>query len=272
MSAQNRVGGPSAASSPVSHDDLIQDQFSRQAALFARAPELHGDAQLKPLIDAARPQPHEAMIDLACGPGTVVAAFAPLVRRAVGVDATEAMLDQARRLSREKSLDNVEWRAASIYKLPFADGSFDIVTCRFAFHHFQEPARAFAEMMRVCRGGGRIVVCDGVAPVDAKKAAAFNAMERFRDPSTATFLPFATLRDLFTQAGLGEPAIQPFHVTYAIEELVAKSFPVNDDRATLKRMIEELVATDALEIGTKPGDPHFIFPVAVLSTTKPRGA
>ncbi|HWE76861.1 MAG TPA: methyltransferase domain-containing protein [Stellaceae bacterium] len=269
MSAQDRVGGSSAASSPVSHDDLIQDQFSRQAALFARAPELHGDAQLKPLVEAARPFSHETMIDLACGPGTVVAAFAPLVRRAVGVDATDAMLDEARRLAREQSLDNVEWRAASVYALPFPDGSFDIVTCRFAFHHFQQPERAFAEMARVCRDGGRIVLCDGVAPVDAKKAAAFNAMERFRDPSTASFLPLAMLRDLFMRAGVSEPAIQPFHVTYAIEELVAKSFPVDDDRATLRRMIEELVATDALEVGTKPGGAHFVIPVAVLSATKP---
>lgn len=268
MSAQNCVGGPFAASSPVSHDDLIQDQFSRQAGLFARAPELHGDAQLKPLIDAVRPQPHEAMIDLACGPGTVVAAFAPLVQRGVGVDATEAMLDEARRLAREKNLENVEWHVASVYALPFPDGAFDIVTCRFAFHHFQAPARAFAEMVRVCRRGGRIVLCDGVAPTDTKKAGAFNAMERFRDPSTATFLPLATLSDLFTRTGLGEPTIQPFHITYAIEELVAKSFPVDDDRVTLRCMIEELVASDALEVGTKPGGTHFIFPVAVLSTIK----
>jgi ubiquinone/menaquinone biosynthesis C-methylase UbiE len=209
------------------------------------------------------------MIDLACGPGTVVAAFASHVRRAVGVDATEAMLDEARRIARERQLDNVEWRAASVYELPFPDGSFDIVTCRFAFHHLQEPVRAFAEMARVCRCGGRIVLCDGAAPADATKAAAFNAMERFRDPSTASFLPLATLRDLFMRAGLSAPAIQPFQVTYAIEELVAKSFPVDDDRATLRRMIEDLVATDSLEVGTKPGGLHFIFPVAVLTATKP---
>jgi SAM-dependent methyltransferase len=268
MSAQNRVGGSTAASSPISHDDLIRDQFSRQAELFARAPELHGDAQLTPLLDAARPQPHEAMIDLACGPGTVVAAFSPLVRRAIGVDATEAMLGQARRLAAERRLDNVEWRASDIYVLPFADSSFDIVTCRFAFHHFQEPARAFAEMVRVCRHGGRIVLCDGVAPADPMKAAAFNATERFRDPSTASFLSLSALHALFGQAGLPRPRMQAFQVTYAIEELVVKSFPVEDDRATLRRMIEDLVARDALEVGTRPGDTYFVFPVVVLSARR----
>ena len=269
MSGQTRDSGSSAAASSVSHDDLIRDQFSRQVELFARSPELHGEAQLTPLIDAARPQSHETMIDLACGPGTVVAAFAPLVRRAVGVDATEAMLDEARRLAKEKQLDNIAWRAASVYALPFPDASFDIVTCRFAFHHLQEPARAFAEMVRVCRGGGRIVLCDGIAPADPTKAAAFNATERFRDPSTASFLSLAMLRDLFVQARLPAPAIQPFQVTYAIEELIATSFPLNDDRVTLRRMVDDLVATDALEVGTKPSGTRFIFPVAVLSATTP---
>ena len=263
------MGAEAVGRQVISHDDLIRDQFSRQAELFARSPELHGDEQLKPLIDAARPQRHETMIDLACGPGTVIAAFAPRVRRATGVDATEPMLDEARRLAHERHLDNVEWRSASVYALPFAGGSFDIVTCRFAFHHFQEPALAFAEMVRVCRGGGRIVLCDGVAPTDPEKAGAFNATERFRDPSTASFLSLAALCELFAQAGLSAPAIQPFHVTYAIEELVAKSFPVDDDRVTVRRMIDDLVATDALEIGTKPGGANFIFPVAVLSATKP---
>src|ERR1700722_16714922 len=187
MSSENRAGGSSAGSQPVSHDDLIRDQFRRQAELFAHSPELHGEAQLKLLIDAAKPQPGDTMLDIACGPGTVVAAFAPCVARAVGLDATDAMLGQARSLAATQNLTNVEWHLGDVYALPFVDGSFDVVTCRFAFHHLEEPARAFAEMVRVCRPGGRIVLCDGVASADPAKAAAFNAMERHRDPPTAAF-------------------------------------------------------------------------------------
>jgi ubiquinone/menaquinone biosynthesis C-methylase UbiE len=61
------------------------------------------------------------------------------------------MLDQARALAAERNLVNVEWQLGDVYRLPFADGSFDIVSCRFAFHHLEEPAKAFAEMVRVCR-------------------------------------------------------------------------------------------------------------------------
>lgn len=269
MSSQNRAGGSSAGSSPVSHDDLIRDQFSRQAELFARAEELHGEEQLKLLVDAAQPLPGDAMLDIACGPGTVVAAFAPFVGRAVGLDATEAMLDQARALATAQHLANVEWHCGDVYALPFADRSFDIVTCRFAFHHFEAPARAFAEMARVCRSHGRIVLCDAVASFDPTKAASFNTMERHRDPSTAAFRPLSELLALFAGAGLPAPSAIAFQVIYATEQLVAKSFPANDDRAGLGRMIEALITSDAMDVGSRPDDTRFIYPAVVLATTKP---
>jgi hypothetical protein len=57
MSTPSNAGGSPAGAASSSHDDLIRDQFSRQAALFARSPELHDEAQLRLLLDAAEPQP-----------------------------------------------------------------------------------------------------------------------------------------------------------------------------------------------------------------------
>jgi SAM-dependent methyltransferase len=208
-------------------------------------------------------------LDIACGPGSVVAAFAARLGHAVGLDATAAMLDEAQALAQAKQLENIEWRLGDVYALPFADEAFDIVTCRFAFHHFEAPEKAFAEMVRVCRSSGRILLCDGVASADPDKAAAFNTMECHRDPSTAAFRPLSFLIALFRQAGLPEPTIRPFQVVYAIDALIARSFPLNDDRTVLRRMIDRLVADDALDIGTRPGGESFIYPAVVLTATKP---
>jgi SAM-dependent methyltransferase len=261
---------PTDGGSPATvHEFLIRDQFSRQAELLAQSPELHGDEQLMALVDAAVPKPRDEALDIACGPGTIVAAFAARVRRAVGLDTTEAMLDRARALAAERSLGNVEWRLGDVYALPFDSCSFDVVTCRFAFHHFEEPAKAFAEMVRVCRSGGRIVLCDGVASSDLAKADAFNAMERHRDPSTAAFRSLSFLVELFAVAGLPSPAMTRFQVAYESGQLIATSFPVNDDRTTLRRMIDDLIASDALDIGTRPGGAKFIYPVVVLAAVKP---
>ena len=180
---------------------------------------------------------------MACGPGSVVCAFARRVRRAVGLDATEAMLAQARRLAVASGVDNVAWHRGDVYALPFADGVFDVVSCRFAMHHLQHPAKALAEMVRVCRCGGRVVVCDAVASDDASKAAAFNAMERHRDPSTVEFRPLGFLLDLFRDAGLPEPTARFYQVPAERDRLLAASFPANDDRALLRAMIDASPST-----------------------------
>ena len=173
--------------------------------------------------------------------------------------------------ARQQGLDNVEWRAGDVYRTPFADGSFNIVTCRFAFHHFENPALAFAEMVRLAAPAGRVVVCDGLASEEPAKADAFNAMERRRDPSTVEFRTLPYLRRLFEAAGLGDPQVQRFDLSYLASDLVARSFPANDDRAGLLAMIESTVEGDKMDVGAHwtPGGVRFAFRSAVLSAVKP---
>src|SRR5438045_9729512 len=89
---------------------LISDQCTRQAQGFSTSVELHNDAVLSLLVHTAKPQPGDQMLDVACGPGTVVAAFSPHVAYAEGLDATEAMVRQAETLSSAKALANVKVR------------------------------------------------------------------------------------------------------------------------------------------------------------------
>jgi ubiquinone/menaquinone biosynthesis C-methylase UbiE len=253
-----------------SHASTIVDQFSRQADSFAQSPALHNNAALALLVDAAAPQPNDDVLDIACGPGSVVAAFAGRVRRSVGLDATEAMLAQARKLTAERDLKNTDWHQGDVYRLPFGDASFDVVSCRFAFHHFEAPERALAEMVRVCRAGGRIVLCDAVAPDDPTKAAAFNRMERHRDPSTVVFRPLALLRQLFADAGLPAPSLKTYQVPAERERLIAMSFPVDDDRSLLRQMIDASVEGDAMGLGSRrEGDTvQFFYSAVILVATK----
>ncbi len=260
------------ASNTATHDATIADQFTRQASSFAAAPELHNDAVLALLTDAAHPKPTDRMLDVACGPGSVVAAFAPLVQLAEGVDATPAMLAEARKLAATKNLRNVGFRNCSAYQLPSREGSFDIVATRFAFHHLEQPSAAFAEMIRVARPGARIVLCDGVASDDPAKALAFNEMERFRDPSTVEFRTLSYLQNLFRAAGLPNPVVTQFQVPYLAETLVAHSFPARDDRVGLLQLIERSIEGDLLAMNAhrSPNGTHLAYQGVVLVSEKPR--
>src|SRR6516164_11169843 len=179
------------------HQELILDQFTRQAAVFSTAPAITDEDALGLIIAAARPDPHDRLLDVACGPGLVVCAFAPHIREAIGIDMTPAMLERALKLAADKGLANVAWQHGDVYSLPYDDASFTIVTTRFSFHHFLDPAAVLQEMVRVCAAGGRIVVVDDYASADPAKAAAFNRLEKLRDPSHSRCLPLNELRDLF---------------------------------------------------------------------------
>jgi SAM-dependent methyltransferase len=145
------------------------------------------------------------------------------------------------------------------------------VTCRFAFQHLEKPAIAFAEIVRLAAPGGRIVLCDAYASDDPAKAAAFNAMDLFRDPSTAEHRPLDFLRRLFEATCLADPEIVRFEVPYLALDFVDRSFPLNDDRAGLLAMIEASVDGDTMDLGARrtPDGVQFVFRSAVLSAVKP---
>jgi ubiquinone/menaquinone biosynthesis C-methylase UbiE len=259
-----------ASTGSDNHQALIEDQFTQQAELFANAPALHNAAALESLVLAASPKTTETSLDVACGPGTVVAAFASHVGHATGLDSTDAMLDQARKLSARLGLLNVSWYRGDVGALPFASGAFDIVSCRFAFHHFEQPENAFGEMVRVCRTGGRIVVCDAVASDDPSKANAFNDMERLRDPSTVEFRTLAFFADLFRKSGMPIPTSCFYQVPVEMEALLKTSFPAADDKDGVRKLLHDAIEGDRMGVNLrKCGDTvRFDYPAAILVSTK----
>ncbi|HXH82015.1 MAG TPA: class I SAM-dependent methyltransferase [Candidatus Tectomicrobia bacterium] len=250
----------------MDHREAILDQFTRQATPFATAPAIRDEAALRLLVEFGGAGADDTVLDVACGPGLVVCAFARVVRHATGIDLTPAMLERARALAAEQGLANVTWRQGDVLPLPFADGEFSIVTSRFAFHHFLEPGRVLAEMRRVCAPGGTVMVVDS-APAP-EKADAFNRMERLRDPSHVRALPLAEHLALFRATGLPEPRVTWYRLEGELEGLLSRSFPRPEDVPAIRRMFEESLADDALDIRTRrdaDGRLRYGYPVAVLA-------
>lgn len=154
----------------TSHRDVILDQFTRQATPFATAPGIKDEAALALVVEFSGVGPTDTVLDVACGPGILVCAFARVARHVTGIDITPAMLDRARALQRDHGLTNVTWQQGDVSPLPYPDASFTVVVSRYAFHHFLDPRAALAEMARVCAPGGTVVVVDA-APAPEKVAA-----------------------------------------------------------------------------------------------------
>ncbi|MEO8604890.1 MAG: methyltransferase domain-containing protein [bacterium] len=235
----------------ASHDERILDQFTRQAVPFSTAAPIRDEVALQLLVDAAETGPDDTVLDVACGPGLVVCAFARRAKHATGIDLTPAMLERGRTLAREKGLDNVSFDLGTVLPLPYPDASFSIVISRFAFHHFQEPAAVLAEMRRVCRPGGKVAVADLTASADPAKAAAFHHMEMMRDPSHARALLLDQLRGLFRDAGFATPREAYWQMDIEVEDLLSRSFPVPGTEDTIRRIFADAVADDAMGLNSR---------------------
>lgn len=114
------------------------------------------------LLRQARLRPGESVLDLGCGTGTLALGAAALVGeqgRVIGIDASEQMLNRARR---KQAGARVQFLRGTVEALPFASGTCDVVFSTLMLHHLPSSAReaCLQEARRVLRPGGRLVACD----------------------------------------------------------------------------------------------------------------
>ncbi|MDE2005311.1 MAG: metalloregulator ArsR/SmtB family transcription factor [Rhodospirillales bacterium] len=140
---------------------IASETFQRQGADWdeMRALDLDAataEAALVSLVPAGAAR----LLDIATGTGRVLELLAPRVAEGLGIDASPAMLALARaRLSRAGAA-NCAVRRADMYRLPLADGGFDLAVLQMVLHYAEEPARVLAEAARVLAPGGRLIAID----------------------------------------------------------------------------------------------------------------
>ncbi len=108
----------------------------------------------------------ERALDLACGTGDITFALADRLPsgESLGLDITHGMLVIAESKRREKNAGNVFFHRADIMQMPFADASFDYVTCGYALRNVPDVELALVEIKRVLKPGGRFLSLDFAHP------------------------------------------------------------------------------------------------------------
>lgn len=132
--------------------------FGRMHARWdALRTELFGTSFILPALLGLLPD-EPVVAELGCGTGPNLVALAPVVSRAIGIDREARMLDAAR--ERVRNIENVELRQGGLEDLPLLDAEVDAALCVLVLHHVPDLRRAFAEMARAVRPGGRIAITD----------------------------------------------------------------------------------------------------------------
>jgi ubiquinone/menaquinone biosynthesis C-methylase UbiE len=178
----------------------MADRFARTADLMAARQDARAEELATKVRSFVHPRGDEYALDAGTGVGALAFALAPLVRSVVGVDVVPELLELAR--DRAAAFDNVAFVEADATKLPFDSFSFDLAGTLRTLHHVPRPELVIAELARVTRPGGAVLVIDQLAPVDPLAALAVDRFERARDPGHTRLLPEIDLRHLFEANGL----------------------------------------------------------------------
>ncbi|MFZ1881139.1 MAG: class I SAM-dependent methyltransferase [Gaiellaceae bacterium] len=172
----------------------MTDRVERRAALqAARAAGLA--AQVEELLTLTG---EERALDVGTGTGALAFALAPHVRTVTAVEIDEALAERARAFAP----DNVQVVVGDGEHLPLDSFSFDVAGTLRTLHHTHRPELLVAELVRVTRPGGTILVADQLAPADPLAALELTRFEHARDPSTSRLLADADLRGLFDSNSL----------------------------------------------------------------------
>jgi len=175
--------------------DATRERFARTAERVAELQDARAAALEDDILRFVAPRGDERALDSGTGSGALAFALAPHVREVVGVDLVPELLEQARK--RADQVPNVSFVEGDATKLPFDYGAFDLSGTLRTLHHIARPELAVAELVRVTRPRGRVLVIDQIAPVDPVAAAELNRFERARDPSHTRALADVDMRGLF---------------------------------------------------------------------------
>jgi ubiquinone/menaquinone biosynthesis C-methylase UbiE len=259
---------------------LVQERFGAAAATYATSRSHAKGNSLLRLVELVAPQHTWIALDIATGAGHMALALAPRLAHVVASDLTPQMLGVARGLARERAILNMSFAQMRAEALPFANATFDLVTCRIAPHHFDDMGKFVVESARVLRPGGVFGLVENISPdastmegsADALAAAAdeYNAFEKLRDPSHVRCLTLTEWRDLVARAGLTERHVELLDKPMVLGPWADQQTVGDETKRELMSMLRN--GTEAFRAFVRPeengGDLDFILTEAVIIGVK----
>lgn len=178
----------------------VRREFDRQAD--ARGRRVGWDDVARIIREFSGLKPVERVLDVACGDGILSFELAAHCAYVTGIDLSESQIALAAERSIEAGAKNLTFVEGDAEQLELPNASFDRVYCRLGIHHFQSPLRVIAEMVRVVKKPGHIILADLVSSENPAVREAHNKIERARDPSHVEMLSPLQIRALLAESGL----------------------------------------------------------------------
>ena len=240
-------GKDEAGSKASSYEERARAIFGARADMYTTSAS-HTDQQvLGRLVEIAEPEAKWRVLDIGTGTGHTALALAPHVHEVVGLDLTEEMLREARALTQERKIGNVTFRVADVHSLPDEfEGTFDLVTCRRAAHHFSDIRLAVTEMVRMLRSGGLLLIDDRSVPEDDWVDETMHQLDCLHDESHVRQYRPSRWREILEAAGLTVELVEPYTKHRPVSALTDR---VSDENvARIREIFDNLSEEERLKL------------------------
>ena len=217
-----------------------------------------------------------SVLDVGSGIGLLALSLAAQgAREAIGIDVSLSMLERAEfiRLSNSEQFAlNVNFRLAPAQSMPFRNERFDATVCRGVLSQARSPERILAELYRVLKPGGTLIVADLVSADDPVKRATQNAIESQRNPCHVSVHTKENYQTMLAETGYHILKASQATFERDLEEWLAEIQAAPESRVAVRDMIEASLETDAAGMTARRVsdrlvfDQHFYY----LQVVKPR--
>jgi ubiquinone/menaquinone biosynthesis C-methylase UbiE len=252
--------------------ERVRAFFTKKAEAYSHSESQRRGRDLLRLLVLLKPTGEETVLDVATGVGHTAIALAPLVKAVVGIDLTPRMQEEFEKNAAKAGVSNVSFLLGDAEEIEHPDDCYDMVTCRRAIHHFPEPEKALAGMVRTLRPGGLAGFVDMAAPEDPDGAALMNGIECARDNSHVRALPPSEWRTLLAGAGLEieDEDVLPSRIPW--DDWLAPMEPGGPEDETARRLVSEASPAARAEVVEDVDGKRFFLKRRIVITARKPGA
>ncbi|MFL2642080.1 MAG: class I SAM-dependent methyltransferase [Dehalococcoidia bacterium] len=248
-----------------------KEQFDKQAKHYSSSKTFSSGQGLKILTNLLKGKKFNNGLDIGTGAGFAAFELSKVCRNVEATDISEGMINEAKKIMKERKIKNLNFNLMPAEELNFNDGNFDIITCRTAAHHFNNVTKFCNESNRVLKIESEAIIIDTITSDQKKLNKWHQEVELIRDNSHKNNLSLMEWKEVFKETEFRVLDIMQTRVEMNLSDWMERSGTLDKDKIILKKKFLE--SDDKLKefFGIKlkdDDDLSFFWPVGIFHLKK----